>query len=89
MSHGVKTTISYPVDGAMGQTGVWRDFRPVLDSSKCVKCLKCWISCPDACIKRAEDDTISIDYVYCKGCGICANECPTKAITMTREGLGE
>ncbi len=27
---------------------------------------------------------IKIDYDYCKGCGICANECPTKAITMER-----
>jgi len=25
------------------------------------------------------------DYDYCKGCGICANECPTKAIEMVRE----
>jgi len=25
------------------------------------------------------------DLNYCKGCGICANECPRKAITMTLE----
>ncbi|MEM2541039.1 MAG: 4Fe-4S binding protein, partial [Candidatus Methanomethylicia archaeon] len=23
---------------------------------------------------------------YCKGCGICANECPAKAIEMVLEG---
>ncbi|MGZ6230655.1 MAG: 4Fe-4S binding protein, partial [Syntrophales bacterium] len=23
---------------------------------------------------------------YCKGCGICAEECPGKAITMVNEG---
>jgi len=24
---------------------------------------------------------------YCKGCGVCAEECPRGAIVMTREGL--
>jgi len=26
-----------------------------------------------------------IDYEYCKGCGICAQVCPTKAISMVEE----
>jgi pyruvate ferredoxin oxidoreductase delta subunit len=26
-----------------------------------------------------------VDLNYCKGCGICAQECPTKAITMVPE----
>jgi 2-oxoacid:acceptor oxidoreductase delta subunit (pyruvate/2-ketoisovalerate family) len=89
MSYKPQPTVSRPETTRMGKTGSWRDFRPTVDTAKCVKCLRCWISCPDACIKRAEDDTISIDYDYCKGCGVCANECPTSAITMTREGLGE
>jgi len=25
------------------------------------------------------------DYDYCKGCGICAEECPVRAISMTPE----
>jgi len=28
---------------------------------------------------------INFDYDYCKGCGICANECPKKAIEMVEE----
>jgi len=89
MSYQAKTTISRAATTKMGKTGSWRDFRPTIDTSKCVKCLRCWISCPDACIKRAGDDSVSIDYDYCKGCGVCANECPTQAITMAREGLSE
>lgn len=81
----VVTTISYPKKGAMGKTGSWRVFKPILDKEKCVKCLRCWIYCPEGTIIRNKDDTIDIDYEYCKGCGICANVCKVKAITMERE----
>jgi pyruvate ferredoxin oxidoreductase delta subunit len=37
--------------------------------------------CPDAAI----DEDLNIDLDFCKGCGICANECPKKAIDMVRE----
>ena len=43
------------------------------------------IFCPEAVIWRNKDDSIDIDYDYCKGCGICANVCPVKAIKMVRE----
>ena len=83
--YNICTTISYPKKGAMGKTGTWRVFKPILDKDKCVKCLRCWIFCPEATIKRNKGDTVDIDYEYCKGCGICANVCKVKAITMERE----
>ena len=81
----VVTSISYPKKGAMGKTGSWRVFRPILDKTKCVKCLRCWIFCPEGSIKREKDGTVSIDYEYCKGCGVCSTECTVKAIMMERE----
>ncbi len=81
------TPISYPTVAAMGKTGSWRTFRPVIDQTKCNHCLLCWIFCPDGSIKRSPDDTPEINYEYCKGCGICANECRLKAIKMERETL--
>ena len=81
----VVSSISYPKLGAMGKTGSWRVYRPKLEKEKCVKCLRCWIFCPEGSIKREKDGTVSINYDYCKGCGICASECKVKAITMERE----
>ncbi len=81
----VVTSISYPKKGAMGKTGSWRVFKPKLDKNKCVKCLQCWVFCPEGVITKNKDGTVSIDFDYCKGCGVCANVCKVKAIVMERE----
>jgi pyruvate ferredoxin oxidoreductase delta subunit len=39
-------------------------------------------------IDRSKGD-LEIDMNYCKGCGLCAHECPKKAIKMIREGEDE
>jgi len=66
------------------KTGDWRAFKPVVDKEKCVNCLLCWIYCPDSSIIRLEK-CVEVNYDYCKGCGICAHECPTRAIAMVEE----
>jgi pyruvate ferredoxin oxidoreductase delta subunit len=46
--------------------------------------------CPDMAIKVKDGKREAFDYDYCKGCGICARECPgkkgQKAIIMVEEG---
>ena len=32
-----------------------------------------------------DKEGVQVDYDYCKGCGICASECPQKAYTMVTE----
>ena len=67
-------------------TGDWRTFKPVLDPEKCNKCLICYIYCPDGSVTwKPKTEEVEIDYKYCKGCGICANECRQKAIEMVLE----
>ena len=54
----------------------------------CNECELCLIYCPDVAIRRGTDgNRFEIDLDYCKGCGVCAEECPRGAISMTREGL--
>ncbi|GAB6147753.1 4Fe-4S binding protein [Stetteria hydrogenophila] len=77
--------LSRPAPGSSGKTGTWRDYRPVVDESKCTRCLLCWLYCPEDTILRREDDMVYVDYEYCKGCGICANVCPVDAIKMVPE----
>jgi len=67
-------------------TGDWKTYTPVRDLQKCTKCLLCSIFCPDGAIHwNKEKGDIEFDLNFCKGCGICANECPTKAIVMKIE----
>ncbi|MRS11992.1 MAG: pyruvate ferredoxin oxidoreductase [Actinobacteria bacterium] len=82
--------MSRPSAGEAGRTGDWRSNRPVMQSELCsavkagrLTCQICWSLCPDACISQGMPPRVELE--YCKGCGICAEECPTGAIAMRPE----
>lgn len=53
---------------------------------KCYFCDNCYLLCPDASVLKQEEGTVHVlDYEYCKGCGICENECPVGVIDMEKE----
>ena len=68
------------------KTGNWRSMKPVHIPEKCIHCFICWMACPDMAVKTKDGKFCHFDYDYCKGCGVCANECPTDAIIMEEEG---
>lgn len=74
-----------PGNASAYHTGSWRSDRPVWDFEKCIKCANCWMFCPEACIHQRADEFYEADLDYCKGCGICAEECPKQAIRMIEE----
>lgn len=74
-----KPLISYSRDVAD-----WRVFRPIIDKDACVGCKRCWVYCPETAISMI-DGKADVNYHYCKGCGICSEECPVGAIKMELE----
>lgn len=75
-------------NAAKYKTGDWRTERPVWDPEKCIHCLICWVYCPDSAIMVNDEGKVTgVDLDHCKGCGICAEECPpkVKAYTMVPE----
>lgn len=56
-----------------------------LSCGTCNLCLQCLSSCPDVSIHYNQDSTgVSFDLRHCKGCGICARECPRGVIRMEK-----
>ena len=60
--------------------------RRCLSCGNCFECDNCYGVCPDnSVIKLGSGLRYQFDYDYCKGCGICAQECPCGAIKMIPE----
>lgn len=49
----------------------------------CTRCDTCLVYCPEGIIRR-DAPGYEVDYTYCKGCGICVQECPRSAMEMTQ-----
>ncbi len=60
--------------------------RRCLSCGNCFECDNCYGICPDnAVIKLGPGNRFRFNFDYCKGCGICAAECPCGAIKMVPE----
>jgi pyruvate ferredoxin oxidoreductase delta subunit len=72
------------------KTGTWRSGRrPEFIAENCIQCFFCWLYCPHFAIRVEGEEVKGIDYDYCTGCGLCAEECPPKdkAIVMVKEEM--
>ncbi len=77
--------VANPGNSVEVETGSWRVLKPILDLERCVYCMICWVFCPDSSFIVEQDKLLGIYYDHCKGCGICAKECPKKCIEMVHE----
>jgi NADPH-dependent glutamate synthase beta subunit-like oxidoreductase len=62
--------------------------RRCLSCGNCFECDNCYGVCPDnAVIKLGPGKRFQFNYDYCKGCALCAAECPCGAIRMVPEEI--
>ena len=76
------------VQGGLDEGTALYEARRCLSCGNCFECDNCYGVCPDnAVIKLGPGNRFRFNYDYCKGCGLCATECPCGAINMLPEQI--
>jgi len=73
------------VVGGLDESTALFEARRCMSCGNCFGCDNCYGVCPDNAVVKLADGEYAIDYDYCKGCGLCAAECPCGAIEMEPE----
>jgi NADPH-dependent glutamate synthase beta subunit-like oxidoreductase len=76
------------VQGRLTEENALFEARRCLSCGNCFECDNCYGVCPDnAVIKLGPGRRFQFNLDYCKGCGMCASECPCGAIDMVPESI--
>ncbi len=76
------------VQGGLDESNALFEARRCLSCGNCFECDNCYGVCPDnAVIKLGPGKRFEFKYDYCKGCGLCVEECPCGAIKMVPEDI--
>jgi 2-oxoacid:acceptor oxidoreductase delta subunit (pyruvate/2-ketoisovalerate family) len=77
------------VVGGLDETNALFEARRCMSCGTCFSCDNCYGVCPDNAVLKLgkPGELYAIDYDYCKGCGICVQECPCGAIEMVPETI--
>ncbi len=78
------------VEGGLNGAQASAESHRCFSCGECMACDNCWTLCPDNSVLKARDHCVDgsdyvFDYDHCKGCGLCAHECPAGYIAMADE----
>ena len=81
-----RTTTFDEVVHGLDEASALYEARRCLSCGNCFECDNCFGVCPDnAVLKLGPGNRYEIDLEFCKGCGICVEECPSGSILMVSE----
>jgi Pyruvate/2-oxoacid:ferredoxin oxidoreductase delta subunit len=76
------------VVGDLDESNAVFEARRCMSCGNCFECDNCYGVCPDNAItKLGPGKRFEFKYDYCKGCAMCATECPCGAIKMIPEDI--
>ncbi len=78
------------VIGGLDESNALFEARRCLSCGTCFACDNCYAVCPDNAVIKLDPPgsyAYAFDFDYCKGCGICVEECPAGAIEMEPEEI--
>jgi len=78
------------VTGGLDETNALFEARRCMSCGNCLACDNCYGVCPDNAVLKLDPAgayQFEIDLDYCKGCGLCVQECPSGAMEMVEETL--
>ncbi|MCP5089525.1 MAG: NAD(P)-binding protein [Gammaproteobacteria bacterium] len=83
-----RTSTFEEVMGSLDEGNALFEARRCLSCGNCFECDNCYGVCPDNAItKLGPGKRFEFKYDYCKGCALCATECPCGAIKMIAEDI--
>lgn len=71
----------------LDEEGAVFEARRCMSCGNCFGCDNCYGVCPDNAVLKIKAGEYEFKYEYCKGCGVCAEECPCGAISMIPEEI--
>ncbi|MCP4299246.1 MAG: FAD-dependent oxidoreductase, partial [Gammaproteobacteria bacterium] len=83
-----RTSTFEEVMGSLDEGNALFEARRCLSCGNCFECDNCYGVCPDNAItKLGPGKRFEFKYDFCKGCALCATECPCGAINMEAENI--
>lgn len=83
-----RTSTFDEVVGGLDDSTALYEARRCLSCGNCFQCDNCFGVCPDNAVHKVDEaHGYAFDYDFCKGCGLCVQECPCGAIEMVPEEI--